>query len=110
MVTVESLKTLFPVSLDEPSITPHLNRAARDYTHIEFEDDLQELEVVGCKTLYYLAPLLFIEMQNKADEYAESLETFKDVKMFRQMWLDRAESALSTQNIEDKDELSWDVI
>lgn len=95
MITVENLKTLFPLSLEEVDITPHLARADWDYKDKMFEDNLQELEVVGSKTLYYLAPLLWVDMQNRADEYNESLETFKDVEKFQSSWLERANSALS---------------
>ena len=94
MVDVEKLKTLFPLSMKDEEIVPHLNRAAWDYKNVVFEDDLHELEIVGSKTLYYLAPLLWIEMQERVDEYGESLETFKDVEKFQQSWLDRANSAL----------------
>jgi hypothetical protein len=95
MIDLEALKTLFPLSIEDEKIIPHLNRAIWDYKDKEFEDDIQELEVVGSKTLYYLAPLLWVDMQTRADEYDESINTFKDVESFKQNWLDRANSALS---------------
>jgi len=110
-VTVEQLKTLFPLTIENESITPHLNRAEMDYKHIDFkDDDTLELEVVGSKTLYYLAPLLWVDMQDRADEYGESLQTFKDVEKFKANWLDRANSALNNTNNDDQGEASWDVI
>ena len=98
MINIADLKTLFPLSLEDEEITPHLTRADWDYRKIEFEDELQELEVVGSKTLYYLAPLLWVDMQDRADEYAESLETFKDIQKFQASWLDRANTALSSND------------
>ena len=110
MITILALKTLFPLSLEDEKITAHLNRATKDYKDIEFEDEDQELEVVGSKTIYYLAPLLWVDMQNRVQEYAESLSSFKDIKSFQQLWLDRAETALSKVNAENEDGISWDVI
>ena len=110
MITIQSLKTLFPLSLEDEQINAHLNRATKDYKNIEFEDDNQELEVVGSKTIYYLAPLLWVDMQNRVQEYAESISSFKDIKSFQQLWLDRAETALSKVNTEQEDNISWDVI
>jgi len=108
MVSVVNLKTLFPLSLLDEAINPHLARATWDYKTILFEDALQELEVVGSKTLYYLAPLLWVDMQDRADEYAESLETFKDVEKFKATWLDRANSALNKDNENATDsEVFW---
>jgi hypothetical protein len=110
MLTIPNLKTLFPISLKDEQIQAHLNRATKDYKDIAFEDESQELEVVGSKTIYYLAPLLWVDMQNRVQEYAESLSSFKDIRNFQQLWLDRAETALSKVNIEDEDGISWDII
>lgn len=111
MVTIATLKTLFPLSLEDNAITPHLSRATWDYKEVVFEDELQELEVVGSKTLYYLAPLLWVDMQNRASEYSESLETFKDVEKFKATWLERANSALNKddENVTDS-EVYWTCI
>ncbi|MGE4517312.1 MAG: hypothetical protein AB7D96_10675 [Arcobacteraceae bacterium] len=110
MINITSLKTLFPISIEDEQIQAHLNRATKDYKDIEFEDEDQELEVVGSKTIYYLAPLLWVDMQNRVQEYAESLSSFKDIKSFQQIWLDRAETALSKVNTETQDNIGWDVI
>jgi len=110
-ITVANLKTLFPLSLEDDDIDPHLARATWDYKETVFEDELQELEVVGSKTLYYLAPLLWIDMQNRADEYDESLNTFKDVETFKASWLERANSALNKDNNNLTDsEVVWQCI
>ena len=110
MITISSLKTLFPISIKDEQIQAHLNRATKDYVNIEFEDESQELEVVGSKTIYYLAPLLWVDMQNRVQEYAESLSSFKDIKSFQQIWLDRAETALSKINTENEDNIGWEVV
>lgn len=110
MITIAELKTLFPISLKDEQIQAHLNRATKDYSDVVFEDSNQELEVVGSKTIYYLAPLLWVDMQNRVQEYAESLSSFKDIREFQKLWLDRAEGALTKVKEEDKDLISWDVI
>ena len=110
MITIPAIKTLFPISLKDEQIQAHLNRAYKDYSKITFEDENQELEVIGSKTIYYIAPLLWVDMQNRVQEYAESLSSFKDIKSFQQIWLDRAETALSKVNVEQEDNISWDVI
>lgn len=106
-VEIADLKSLFPLSLQDEEIIPHLNRAIWDYNTLELTDEMQELEVIGSKTLYYLAPLLWVDMQNRADEYAESLETFKDIEKFQKSWLDRANSALNKTNNDSEDEFVW---
>lgn len=106
-VNIDDLKGLFPLSMSEDEVEPHLNRSVWDYSHVEFEDDLQKVEVIGSKTLYYLAPLLWIEMQDRVNEYEESLQTFKDVKTFQSYWLDRANSALNKTNNDETDEVSY---
>ncbi len=110
MITIPSLKSLFPLSLEENQIQAHLNRATKDYKDVVFEDEEHELEVVGSKTIYYLAPLLWIQMQNRVEEYAESLGSFKDIKSFQSLWLDRAETALLKVNTEQEDNIAWEVI
>lgn len=106
-VEIADLKSLFPLSLQDEEITPHLNRAIWDYNTLELTDEMQELEVIGSKALYYLAPLLWVDMQDRADEYAESLETFKDIEKFQKSWLDRANSALNKTNNDSEDEFVW---
>jgi len=109
-VNIDDLKGLFPLSLEDNSITPHLNRAIWDYNDIEFESEIQQVEVIGSKSLYYLAPLLWVDMQNRVNEYEESLETFKDVKTFQNYWLGRANSALNKTNNDDESEMSFSCI
>jgi len=107
---VVKLKTLFPLTLEDEKIAPHLNRAKRDYKNIEFEDELHELEVVGSKTFYYLAPLLWVAMQSRVNDYEDQLETFKDVHRFQAYWLDRANSALNETNNDDESEMKYECI
>ncbi len=81
--------------LSDEEIAPHLARAERDFRGVEFEEDTNEydeVEAVACKALYYIAPLLWLTIQNRANEYNETLETFKDVDLFQEYWLDRCES------------------
>ena len=81
--------------LSDESIAPHLKRAARDFRGKVFEEDeehFDEIEAVSCKAIYYLSPMLWQKIQNRANEYEETLQTFGDLEVFRQYWLDRSES------------------
>ncbi len=81
--------------LKDSEIESALKRASRDYKNIVFdgdEDNYDQIEAVSCKAIYYLAPLLWQRIQQRANEYDETLETFKDLEVFQQYWLDRAES------------------
>jgi hypothetical protein len=111
MITIEDIDTLFRLSLDDKDIQSHLDRATWDFRDVEFEDDLQELEVIGSKTIYYLAPLLWVDMQDRAEEYEESLQTFKDIEKFQRYWLERAESAITSDGNESDDgDMKWAAI
>lgn len=109
-LTIADVKKLFPLSVEDPEIQPHLDRATRDYKDVAFEDDLQEREVVGSKTIYYVAPLLWKDIQVRVEEYAESLGSFKDIASFQKIWLERAESAMTKVNVEDEDGIVWTAI
>ena len=95
MITTNDVKSLFSLSLEDEEITPHLKRAARDFKDIEFKDLDDEIEIVGSKTLYYLAPLIWSKTSQKAREFDETLETFKDMEKFQEYWQKRYESLLS---------------
>lgn len=90
-ITVADVKTLFNTSLSDEAILPHLTRAKRDYTAVAFTDVTDELEAIGSKTIYYLSPLLWKDIQGRVNEYEESMR-FSDIKGFGQYWLDRANS------------------
>ncbi len=108
--TIADLKALFPLSLEDEQIQAHLNRSIWDFNDVEFKDEIQALEVIGSKALFYLAPLLWVNMQNRASEYEESLETFKDVHSFEQYWLNRSNSALNRFDeikTSEDGEISW---
>lgn len=106
-ILIVDIKSLFPLSIKDEEITPHLNRAIWDYNDLTLDAEIQELEVIGCKAIFYLAPLLWIDMQDRANEYEESLQTFKDVKTFQAYWLDRSNSALNNTNNDESDEVSY---
>lgn len=76
-------------------ILPHLKRANRDFKGKTFEADdenFDEIEAVSCKAIYYLAPLLWQKIQNRANEYDETVQTFGDLDVFQEYWLSRSES------------------
>lgn len=104
MVDFASLKTLFPLEIEEEKALAHIKRARLDFMEIEFKNKDLELEVIGSKAMYYLAPLLWSKMQNRVDEYEESLQTFKDIEKFQAYWLDRSSSGL-LQNSEPKKQI-----
>jgi len=110
VISIVDVKSLFPLELEEDVITPHLKRAEWDYKETVFETTVQELEVIGSKTIYYLAPLLYSAMQNRAAEYSDSLDRFRDVVAFGKVWLDRANSALNKTNNDEMDEIRWNTI
>jgi hypothetical protein len=81
--------------LSDDEIMPHLKRANRDFKGKVFDpadDNFDEIEAVSCKAIYYIAPLLWQRIQQKALEYDETLQTFGDVEVFQEYWLDRSES------------------
>lgn len=96
MTTVADVRERLALKeLTDVEISPHLARAVRDFTGVVFEEDTQDydsVEAVACKALYYIAPMLWLTIQNRANEYNETLETFKDVELFQEYWLSRCES------------------
>jgi len=81
--------------LTDDEIMPHLKRANRDFKGKVFDpadENFDETEAVSCKAIYYIAPLLWQRIQQKALEYDETLQTFGDVEIFQEYWLDRSES------------------
>jgi len=96
MVTIADVRERLPLKeLKDELIAPHLKRAIRDFKNRVFEDDDNEWdykEAVSCKAIYYLAPLLWQRIQQRANDFDETLQTFGDVEVFMQYWLDRAES------------------
>ncbi len=82
-------------ALEDPEILPHLKRADRDFKGKEFDpadDNFDEVEAVACKAIYYLAPLLWTKIQQRAHEYEETLQTFGDLEVFQHYWHERSES------------------
>jgi|GEM_PF-2146466 len=95
MITIEQLRTLFEMQLKDERIQAHLDRANFEFKDLKTEDATLLLEVIGCKAMYYLSPLLWVDVQNRADEYDNSLETFRDVEKFQSYWWDRSTSAVA---------------
>ncbi len=95
-VVEEDIKELFaPLSLSNEEIAPHLERAALDFSSIEFQTQLEEKEAIGSKTLYYLAPLIWSKTSAKAREFEETLETYGDMEKFQEYWLERANTIIA---------------
>ena len=89
---------LYLDELEDSEILSHLQRADRDFRGVVFDDsddNFDEKEAVSCKAIYYLAPLLWQRIQQKVNEYDETLQTFTDVEKFQEYWLDRAMSVPS---------------
>ena len=96
LASVEDVRERLALAeLKDEEIESALRRATRDYRGLEFEDDdnnYDETEAISSKAIYYLAPLLWLRIQQKANEYDETLQTFEDVDKFQEYWLSRAES------------------
>lgn len=102
MITIDELKKLFPLTMEENVVNQHIKRASMDYESETFTSD-EELEIVGSKAMYYLSPLLWVDIQDRTDEYSESMQTFKDVERFQAYWLERCNSAYAlTQRSKDE--------
>jgi len=81
--------------LKDEEIMPHLKRANRDFKGKVFDDaddNFDEIEAVSCRAIYYLAPLLWQRIQQRANEYDETLQTFGDLEVFQEYWMERSES------------------
>lgn len=108
MINFTQLKTLFPLTIKEDVAYAHIKRAAADVKDVDFGlDEDARVEIIGSKTMYYLAPLLWVDMQNRVSEYEESLQTFKDIERFQKYWLERANTALAGFKESKKGNLSW---
>ena len=118
MVTVSNVRELFALSLTDEQILPHLKRAKLDYKDISFISQDEEIEAIASKTLYYLAPLIWVASSAKAREYEETVETFKDTDKFQDYWLNRAESIVKKydsnkdgkQDINSGGGVSWEAV
>ncbi len=89
----------------EEDILVHLKRANRDFRDKTFEADdenFDEVEAVACKAIYYLAPLLWQKIQDRANEFDHTLHTFGDLEVFQNYWLDRSNSIPVTNSDDGK--------
>ena len=108
MIDFAGVRTLlFLDGLTDPQIEPHLNRAHLDTEDVVFTSATQELEVIGWKTIYYLAPQLWLLTQRRVNEMDESLDTFKDLETFQDYCLKRSNEAMPSDTT-GNEELAWD--
>jgi len=95
MTTTADVRERLPLELEDALVAVHLQRANRDFRGKTFEADeanFDEKEAVSCKTIYYLAPLLWQKIQNRANEFEHTLQTFGDLEVFQNYWLERSDS------------------
>jgi len=96
MVTLDDIRERLPLADFSASVMEScLARAKRDFRGLVFEaddDGYDEVEAVACKAIYYLAPMLWQKVQQRANEFEETLQTFGDLEVFQNYWLERAES------------------
>ena len=81
--------------LTDEELASALKRAEYDFKDKTFEaddNDFERVEAVSCKAIYYLAPMLWQRVAQRANEYEETLSTFQDVDKFQSYWLERCES------------------
>ena len=87
-VTLDDVRALLKMEqLDDEILLPHLHRAELDLSGTEWPSEDVEKEAVASKAIYYAAPLLWLKIQQRVNEYDDSLETFKDVERFQSYWL-----------------------
>jgi len=96
ITTVADVRERLPLQeLTDEQIMPHLRRANRDFRGAIFDADdenFDEIEAVASKAIYYLAPMLWQKIQNRANQFEETLQTFGDLEVYREYWLDRSNS------------------
>ena len=56
------------------------------------EEDLDQAKAI--KTIIVIAPLLWLKIQQRVNEYDESFETFKDVETFQDFWENRLKNLI----------------
>ena len=81
--------------LTDAQISAHLKRAEYDFKDKVFEaddNDFERVEAIACKAIYYIAPMLWQRVAQRANEYEETLAVFQDVEKFQAYWLERSES------------------
>lgn len=91
-VTITDVRGLMRLDgLNDGQIQPHLNRAVMDFEHITaWKSAEHEKEVVGCRCIYYLHPLLWVKISRHLDEIEEQFQTMRDAKEFADYWWRRS--------------------
>ena len=106
MATIADIQERLPLTdFPESVMESSLKRAQRDFRGMVFEADdngYDEIEAVACKAIYYLSPNLWQKMQEKVNEYNETVQTFGDLEVFQNYWLERSESIPVTRESDGK--------
>ena len=106
-MTPEKVKEYLAPALDELSdeqITPHLNRAIRDFSKVEIDEADREDAVVS-KTIYYLAPIIWLRVVESINDIEGDFNIYKDIESFQAHWLKRANSSIIVNSGEVEEDI-----
>ncbi|MDR1912621.1 MAG: competence protein CoiA [Helicobacteraceae bacterium] len=75
-------------ALSDDEIAPFVETAIDEFAGVEIIAG-RETKATAYKTLALLGEKIWLKVQQRANEYDETVETFKDVDHWRDYWLDR---------------------
>ena len=74
--------------ISDDEIVPYIEMA--DFEMSKYSVDcLNKLKAAAFLTLALLGQKLWLKVQQRANEYDESLDTFKDVRQWEEYWMDK---------------------
>jgi len=74
--------------ISDDEIVPYIEMAEFEMSKYSV-DSLNELKAAAFLTLALLGQKLWLKVQQRANEYDESLDTFKDVRQWEEYWMDK---------------------
>ncbi|MFV0481852.1 MAG: hypothetical protein ACK5LP_07700 [Campylobacteraceae bacterium] len=94
-VTIAMVRTYHSLAgVKDEEVISHLASANRDYKNVKFACIEDKEEAISCKTIYYIAPILWAKGMKNFPEYETIYSTYGDVDKFQNFWKKRAEAAV----------------
>lgn len=108
---VKEIRRYYKLNLiDDEEIIPFIELAQMKIKDFAINTE-NLLKATAFLTLYFLGPKLWIKIQQRANEYDESLETFKDVEHWQNYWLNLFNSLSANKDIsQNTGDLKWKAI